>query len=462
MSKRQKRRTHGLKICRGVAVALLWCATCVALPAQDSADGNDLNGIFNDSGDTSVTPPADSGEAGEPTVRQDDLTQDKTIHYFGTLDIYGLTGIGWPRFQKPSDVNGDLDNEVNGSLTATLGLEVRPAPELRLRGTMSYNFPKTGTQLSELIVDYSLRHTVFLRVGIFDYTWGNSQFFQFSNLPVRSLPDWGISNEPLWQKTNVLEKKVATDLPVSLKINIPLGLHNLTLLSRFDMENYGFPDAFTPTPKDAGYGIKFDLVTGPVEWSIAGFYQHFLTPRTSLGLKTNILGFDLSTETTLAFPVDLSPDGITWNPTAGGGIPVGSEDHRIYATVVASLAREWTDSRIKLYAEYAFNGERDPGVSWLDDETGPGGHNSAVVVRFRRLFDSIFSLNVIWQENWSDGSGIISPLLEFSPEHLTTLQFGPVIGFGSEDSEVSENRLVPGDMQLEFLIMLRISASYRQ
>ncbi len=451
----------GLAIRRSIVVALLWCAACAMLPAQDSPGNDDLNGLFNDGGDTSTTPPADSGETGTPAVRSDDLTQDRTIHAFGTLDIYGLTGIGWPMLPYSRETSNDFGYEVSGSLTATLGIEIRPAPELRLRGTMSYNFPKSGTQLSELIVDYSIRHSVFLRIGIFDYTWGNSQFFQFSNLPVRSLPDWGISNEPLWQKTNILEKNVDTDLPVSVKINIPLGLHNLTLLSRFDMENYGFPDVLTPTPKDAGYGMKFDLVTGPVEWSIAGFYQHLLNPRTSLGMKTSIMGFDLSTETTLAFPVNLSPDGITWNPTDGGGIPVGS-GRKIYSTVVASLAREWTDSRIKLYAEYAFNGERDPGVSWLEDEAGPGGHNSAVVVRFRRFLDSVFSLNVVWQQNWSDGSGLVSPLLEFSPEHLTTCQFGPVFAYGSEDSEVSGNRLVPGDMQLEFLLLLKISASFRQ
>ena len=135
---------------------------------------------------------------------------------------------------------------------------------------------------------------------------------------------------------------------------------------------------------------------------------------------------------------------------------------RIYPTFVAGLSKEWTDAHIKLYGEYAFNGERAPGESWLPDATGPGGHNTAFVLRFGNLFGSALSLNALWQNDWSDGSGLVSMLLEFSPARLATLQMGPVVVYGPQNSEVINNRLVPGDKQLEFLVLLRVSTSYRQ
>jgi hypothetical protein len=345
-------------------------------------------------------------------------------------------------------------------------MDLRPAPEVRLRGTMSYNFPSAGAQLNELIVDYSVRNSVFFKLGIFDYTWGISQFFQFSNLPARGLPTWGISNQPLWQKTNIISNVAPTNFPASVRVYVPFGVDGLTLLSRFDMQNYGFPNTPpTPDPRNAGYGFQLDLVTGPIQWTLAAFYQSLLTPRSSLAMKTSIFGFDLSVEGTMAFPFVLTRNGVLPIGTTGGGFYVGGLLQRIYPTAVVGLAREWVEARIKFYAEYAFNGERDagdPSIGWLQDESGPGGHNSAVALRFSKLGLSEISLNMLWQHNWSDGSGLVSSFFEVSPVPLTTIQLGPVFVYGPGFNEVQSHRLVPGGKQLELLLLIKISAGYRQ
>jgi hypothetical protein len=465
-------RRPGRGLSRSIAVAAFLCLASIALPAQSPppSGGDDLNGLFTDNG----TPATGSTPAAQPapgqnapsgsTVRSDDPTQDQKIHYFANLDIYGLFGLGWANLPNTGNLESGLGHEASGSLTASLGVDLRPAPQLRLQGVFSYGFPKTGTQLSEMIVDYSVRESVFFRLGIFNYTWGNSQFFQFSNLPARGRSDWGISNEPLWQQTNILTSTANLNLPVTAKMSIPFGLNSLTFLARFDMQNYGFPDATTPDPQDAGYGIQYDMVTGPIEWTLAGFWQHLLTPRTSLSLKTHFLGFDFSAETTMAFPVRLTlSGGLPQNPPpTAGGIYVGGMMQRIYPTVVLGLSREWTDARIKLYMEYAYNGERDQGTSWLADESGPGGHNSAVVLRFGNMASSGISLNLLWQQNWSDGSGLVSPLFEISPVPLTTIQLGPVFLYGPNGGEVFSNRLVPGNKQLELLLLVKVSDTFRQ
>ena len=315
-----------------------------------------------------------------------------------------------------------------------------------------------------MFFDYSVLDAVFFRIGIFDYTWGNSQFFQFGNLPARSLPGWGgLSTLPLWAQTNLLTTIPTQNYPVSLKMNIPMGFNTLTLLARFDLLNYGNPPMGTsPSPKDAGYGIEYDLVTGPIEWSLAGYYQWQLNPRTLLALKTSILGFDVSAEGTLASPVSINRFAISSDTTPGGGIYVGGALQYIYPTAVVGVSREWTDAGIKVYAEYGYNGERAPGESWLLDASGPGGHNSAMGARFTNLNGSGMTLNVLWQQNWSDGSGLVAPFIEFSPVGLASVQVGIPYLWGARTSEVASNRLVPGSQGVELLILVKISQSFRQ
>jgi hypothetical protein len=456
-----------------LALAALLCLSSAALWAQaPPSTGGDLDGLFTDTGTTTSGSPTGSAGAAQPApgpaaapgpaVRPDDPTQDRSIHTFGSLDIYGLYGFGWSGWPDSNNLSDGLGNELSGSFTASLGFEVRPASELRIRGTLSYNFPTGGPQFSEFIIDYSVRETVFFRLGTFDYTWGISQFFQFSNLPGRSLPGWGISNQPIWQKNNIIAAPTYLVPPATVKMSIPIGLNSLAFLARFDMQDYGFPSTTTPDPRDAGYGVQFSLVTGPIEWTLAGFYQRLLTPRSSLSLKTSFLGFDFSAESTMAFPVNLTQNGFTPISTTGGGIYVGGMMQRIYPTAEIGLSREWTDAHIKLYAEYAFNGERDPGTSWLADETGPGGHNTAVVARFADMASSGVTLNLLWQHNWSDGSGLVSPFLEISPVPFTTIQLGPVFVYGQDGSETMNNRLVPGGKRAELLVLVKVSDSYRQ
>ncbi len=445
-----------------LAGAGLWAQS----QGQTDSSDDDLNGLFND-GEPSPSPPSTGPQA--PTqpsapaeVRPDDLTRDDKIHVFGSLDIFGDLGGGWSPLPDPNRLFENLRAEGGGSLAVSFGFEVRPVTELRIRAKLSYNFPGPAPLFSEMIVDYSLWNSVFFRVGIFDYTWGNSQFFQFGNLPTRGLPGWSTSNLPYWEQTNLITTITTPTVPVSAKMNIPFGLGGLTFIARFDMANYGFPDQYTPNPRYAGYGLQYDLVTGPIEWSLAGFYQYLLTPRCLLAMKTSMFGFDLSAETTMAFPVTFSPSGIKPIGTSGGGISVGGTLERIYPTAVIGLSREWEDVHIKLHAEYGYNGERDPGTSWLQDQTGPGGHSSALAVRFGNLGPSGLALNLLWQQSWSDWSCLLAPFLELSPVPLTTIQIGLPVIIGSEGSEVLNNRLVPGGKQLELLILVKVSSSFRQ
>ena len=424
--------------------------------AQDQQSGSDdsIDNLFNGSGETSPSSSPPDPVPPSAAARPDDITHDTRLHFFGSGNVYGDIGGGWSPLPDFSQPFANLGYEAAGAFQASLGFEVRPTPEFRLRGTLTYTFPNPLPMFSELILDYSILNAVFFRLGIFGYTWGNSQFFLFANLPSRVPAGAVQSTLPLWETTTLLINTVITNPPVSVKVNFPFGLNGLTLLVRFDMQNYGFVNQQTPNFGSAGYGAQWEMVTGPIEWGVGGFYQRLLTPRGMLSMKTSLLGFDLSAETTMAFPFSSS--------TTGGGIYVGGPMQRIYPTAVVGLSREWSDAHIKLYAEYAYNGERAPGVSWLPDESGPGGHNSVIGLRFMNLGPAGLAFNVLWQQNWSDGSALVAPFFELSPLPLTSIQIGIPLVLGPDGSEVLNNRLVPGTRRLELLLLVKISASFQQ
>ena len=183
-----------------IVVAGLLALGCGTLPAQSQpSSSDDVDNMFN--GSSGSPPPADTqqppAQQSPPpaSLRPDDIMNDNRLHFFGSIDLYGDLGGGWKTMPDFSQLGSNLGYDVGGSLTASLGFEIRPVPELRIRGKLSYSFPGTSSsappQLSEMFMDYSVLQTVFFRVGIFDYTWGNSQFFLFGNLPSRSVPGWG-------------------------------------------------------------------------------------------------------------------------------------------------------------------------------------------------------------------------------------------------------------------------------
>lgn len=431
------------------------CIASVGLSAQAQSkadsDENGLDNLFND-GTTGTTQSNPTVVGTTPDVRADDITHDNKIHFFGSINLLGQLELGWTQFSPSSELPTGFGAAGGANMAGSIGFEIRPTEELRFRSTLSYGFPGSNLALSELpyfsemIVDYSVLNSVFFRVGIFDYTWGVSQFFLFGNLPSRSLPGWvGTLNLPFWEQNNVITNTATSTVPVSFKMNVPIGLGGFTFLARYDIANYpSDKGSNTPNPKDFGYGAQYDLVTGSVEWTLGGYYQRLLTPRSLLTMKTHLWGFDFSTELTLASQFE------------NGQFPT------FYPTLSTGITREWTDAHIKLIAEYGYNGERNPGLSLLPDESGPGGHNSAVVLRFANLGPGSLAFNFLWQHNWSDGSGLLAPFLEMSPVPLATIQIGLPLIYGPESSEVVNNRLVPGSRRFELLLLVKINDSFRQ
>ncbi|HET7838701.1 MAG TPA: hypothetical protein VFL04_02995 [Rectinemataceae bacterium] len=459
-------RAAGAARRRALGVLVLFLAVGLPALAQATAapGGDDLDQLF-DSGAT--VPPAlpDKGPGATAPVRPEDLTRDDKMHFFGTWSAYANLGPGWSNWPNPDYPKRYFGIDGGASLTAGLGVEVRPAPQLRLRALATYNFPTTGIQVSELIIDYTLRNTVFFRAGIFGYTWGDAQFSQLGNLPGRTLPTWTTNTIPVWQQTNLLTNTTTSTLPTAVKAYIPLGRNGLTFYVRAD-PNY-FETRTEPDLKSAGYGLMYDQVTGPIEWSLGGYYERLLTPRSMLMARSTVFGCALSVEGVMAFPVTYKSTGFEAIPTSGGGLYIGGLMKRVYPDLIVGLSREWPALDLKLHAEYTYNSERDPhgdqaNPNWLEDAVGPGGNATDVALHLGHfLHNRKLGLNLLWQHNWSTYAGLTAAFLELAPDSLFTVQIGAETIYGRDIAEVSANRLLPENNRFGFVILARLNTSFK-
>ena len=165
MSKSWKPRVCGRAFPIVVVLAIL-CCTGAGLsaqsqsPTQPNTDDSELDNLFNDGSAGSATQPNPTGQGTSTAVRADDISRDSKVHLFGSVDVLGQLGIGWSGFSTPTFVPDGFGWEGGANVQANIGFEVRPETELRIRGTLSYNFPggnplfSETPYFSEMIIDY--------------------------------------------------------------------------------------------------------------------------------------------------------------------------------------------------------------------------------------------------------------------------------------------------------------------
>ena len=231
-----------------------------------------------------------------PTGTSAALAQEEQLHFFSSLNLYADAGFGYKKPPDPSDLTQYLGVEGGASFSANIGVEVRPAAEMRLRMAMEYDFPpaagsqQPSLQIAEMFMDYTFLNSVFFRVGVFNYTWGNAQFYQLGDLPSRSLPGWANNLTPVWEKTNLITNTTEQDHPISLKAYVPFGSNGFTFIGRADLANYAFPNDSSPDPRYMGFGLSYDLLTGPIEWTMAGIHAVSAPPAHSPRRQDELFG----------------------------------------------------------------------------------------------------------------------------------------------------------------------------
>ncbi len=335
-----------------------------------------------------------------------------------------------------------------------------------------YTYPLTipTVRIWELFADVTVDHflpaswdtNLYIRFGKQEASWGVAYFYSAGD--VLSLT--GIDpNNPTAEREG----------PVALKVSLPFPDQRVDL-SGFVVA----PDSvFTPTPgvpattptfRDLGYALRADASLANMQWALSGYYQRDqakkLVGSVSGGLGWLNLPFakDINwfTEEIAAYGADrwlgtgsqmLGSSGLTtftglskpWQPYFSNvsGLSYSNSEYNASIRVEYYYNGEGSADQTypqKLYNAYLLQLSGNPlfGTNSLlttNDIVYPGIHNLTALLSLTTLDNSKFDASALLQQNFSDGSGWVKPLLTYNFNNFFSLYTGLQFVWGAKGTQ---------------------------
>lgn len=323
-------------------------------------------------------------------------------------------------------------SELDIDFGASLFFDARPDEHFRVFGKADFTYPFQAEDMGirELFSDLAVQDRLFFRVGKQTIHWGVGYFFSPADI---------LNLEPIDPEDPEAEREG----PVSLKVNLPFGLHNLyTYLIADDIDE----------PEQLALAPKVELVIGGLEAGFGAFYQSDLAPRGMITLSFPLRGFDVFAEGVAAYGSDKN-----FVQTTGifPFVETYRRDDELILSTTAGFLYLREDWNLSLAAQYFYNGEgyEDPdllrdnadGIQLLmasgelnqEDLYRPARHYGAVHVKWSEIRESDFSLSLFWIGNLVDGSGQITPKVSWDPLDEAGVALSVPIQYGQEGEEFS-------------------------
>jgi hypothetical protein len=331
----------------------------------------------------------EEGEGQEAAPEEAFLVSER-VEWGGYFELYSEAQTAWEGY--PDSFESLLSggsSSFSSEVAADLFFDARPQRDFRVFGKLKaaygYQFESGSyewdAEIFELFSDFQYKDLLFFRAGKQTVAWGVGYFF--SPADVLSL----VSIDPE-------DPEAEREGPVALKTHFPFAVHNAYLyLVANDIDE----------PSEIAAAPKVEVLLGNYELGIGAFYQRDLAPKGMLTLSGPLWRLDLFGEALAQWGSDDAPveDELLFSGTAG----------------FAYVNPDWD---IILVAQYLFDDRRD-----MDQ------HYLAAGLRWFDLLGSRFSSSVLYQANFSDGSGVIQPDITWAPidELRVTLRWE--IGYGS-------------------------------
>ena len=428
---------------RTLAVVLAGLLLASALSAQEpAAEGGagDEEALFGPEGTGAA------GVVGEIEAEEADpgavLLRSDGVEIGGRFRFDASSGWSWDGAAGPFGA-GATDDSLELDLGARLFLDARPSETFRVFGKTDISFPFTdqgGTRsfdevfrVLELFSDFQLGDSVFFRAGKQTINWGVGWFFS----PADLLNITEIDPE---------DPEAEREGPVALKIQAPVGAHNLYLYAVFEDAARAEEIALAP---------RLELVLGDSELGVGGFYRAGDAPAAMATLTTSLSDFSLFAEGVLSYGSNRT--FVAEDPASPTGLATRTVTDRLFPAATAGfLYRDADDERdfdVSVSAQYLYNGEgyadarllrrNAGGVAALlgagelagSDLAGTGRHYAAVNAGWNDLLGSDFTLACLWLGNLSDGSGRVVPSLRWQVIDELDLSLEAGFGYGEAGSE---------------------------
>lgn len=301
------------------------------------------------------------------------LNKSDTITVSGCFKTAGGAAFGWTEYPEPADIGAHWDMTPLANASATLSIDARPDPDVRVFGTFGfYVVPSSGSftwsqiTVDELFCDYTLLGTAFLRLGKHTVSWGQGRLYVPGNLMSDSANG------------------------TTLRVSFPTVLSGISFLVL--AQDSFFLNVSAPSYAELAYGTMADAVLADTRVSLGVRYRSGGPApegaRIVLSVKRTLLGTDFLCDVVYRDRFG-TPD---WS-------------------VLGGFYREW--EKIKVYGEYQYDG----------DPNRIREQYIGLALGVSDLLGSGVDLGLKWLHTVSSGSGGLALGLTFTPAKYITATF---------------------------------------
>ncbi len=424
--------------------------------------------------------PQSQAEAASPAVTG--LLQSSSVQIGGYLFSDYTAFVTWANaYPDFSNLQAGSTNQLIPNLEGDLFFDARPYTYFRVFGKFraiypfsssqsvaetqttpltSLYFPQSATPATpnisvfELYADVNYRDKVYFRVGQQVINWGVGYFF--SPADVISL-----------SAINPLQPTLERQGPVALKMNVPFAdVDNFYL---YVIANQAFAQGGTFYLDDLAVAPKVEFVVGDYEIGIGGYYQKNQRPKAMVTATGSLFGkIGVFGEGVVSYGADRAfvEQGLTTIATSPIPLVVPYQSYADTTTPYFSgtiggsyLQPDW---HFSLFAQYYYNGQgyssaaleqgalalygaqqqailmgiQPPGPQLsVSDLIQPGRHYLAGAMSWTDIRSSGVDLGLFYEGNLSDGSGVISPSVAYTPFQYFTLSLAPYMSYGAQHTE---------------------------
>ena len=349
----------------------------------------------------------------------------------------------WTRaYPDPADPAAGVSSLFVPDLEADLYFDARPFDTVRVFTKLKAVYPFGGISVFEAYADLNSNDRVYLRAGQQVVNWGVGYFFSPADI---------ISITPI----DPLQPGRERQGPLALRMNAPFAdVDNLYLyvVARQELVQSG-----DFRLEDLAVAPKVEVLLGAWEIGIGAYYQRDQRPKVMMTATGSIVGqIGLFAEGVLSRGRDRVI--VQEVPGAPGTFTTSTDTTTPTFSGTVGARYLQADWHISAIVQYFYNGQgyRDaagenaanaayalqiqgtpPGGPRLlpTDVFQPGTHYLAGLVSWTDILGSKVDLGLFSEANLSDGSGVVSPSVSFTPFRSFTAVFAPYISYGPDNTE---------------------------
>ncbi len=390
---------------------LLCLAGTVLWAGSTFADSINTNDLFGSSSGALVEEP--SGNTDKTDLSSDLLTSKAGVTIGGAYHFKAAAALKENDLENPSF--DSMDDSFSIDLGTTLSFDARPDDTIRVLGKVVIAYPFTGGTFSdvfhvtELFSDFNIDDKVFFRAGKSTINWGVGYFFSPADLLNVS-------------KIDPEDPDAELEGPVSVKINVPVGINNLYL--------YVIAPEGIISASELALAPKAEFVIGDSEFGLGAYYQKDHVPAGMVTVTSALGDVSLFGEGVVTYGSDktfVKQDGMSY--------ALVTDDDTVFFKGTAGFRYSWSDDlsnfSFNVSGQYLFNGEgyenndqdfvtanrliiMGSGLVSASDIAQTGRHYGAGNFSWNEMFQSDFTFSMFWLGNLSDGSGMMKPSLSYT------------------------------------------------